>query len=54
MWYFENSRTSVMSSINRENRVAMQEIPEEHQPLMWLEEKHRRHMQLFDTEEIDK
>jgi hypothetical protein len=34
MWYFKNSRTSVMSSINRE-KVS---IPEEHQPPMGLEE----------------
>jgi hypothetical protein len=30
------------------------EILEEHQALIGLEEKHRPHMQLFDTEEKDK
>jgi hypothetical protein len=33
------------------NRMAISEILEKHQPLMRLEEKHRPHIQLFDTEE---
>jgi hypothetical protein len=32
----------------------VKEILEEHQPQMGLEEKHRPHMQLFNTEEKDK
>jgi hypothetical protein len=52
MWYFANSRTSVMSSINREKQS--DNIGDEHQSLLGLEEKNRPHMQIFDTEEKDK